>query len=158
MAASRVMGTGTPQRLAMRWGNAHGAKVPTVGRPSKRKQGPYARREYAVSTNLERIGEKARNEPGLVFTSLYHHVSDVDNLRACYDALPKNRAVGVDGVTKEAYGQHLEANLQALSGRLKRREQPSPRRDGRPPAKTGCIRGTEIGWRAWVGRMSPYER
>lgn len=23
MAASRVMGTGTPQRLAMRWGNAH---------------------------------------------------------------------------------------------------------------------------------------
>jgi hypothetical protein len=23
MAASRVMGTGTPQRLALRWGNAH---------------------------------------------------------------------------------------------------------------------------------------
>lgn len=31
MAASRVMGTGKPQRLAMRWDNAHGAKVPTVG-------------------------------------------------------------------------------------------------------------------------------
>jgi hypothetical protein len=29
MAASRVMGTGTPQRLAMRRGNALGAKVLT---------------------------------------------------------------------------------------------------------------------------------
>ena len=33
MAASRVMGIGRPQRLAMRRGNARGAKVPTVGRP-----------------------------------------------------------------------------------------------------------------------------
>jgi hypothetical protein len=32
-AASRVMGIGRPQRLAMRRGNARGAKVPTVGRP-----------------------------------------------------------------------------------------------------------------------------
>jgi hypothetical protein len=31
MAASRVMGTGTPQWLAMTRGNALGAKVPTVG-------------------------------------------------------------------------------------------------------------------------------
>jgi hypothetical protein len=32
-AASRVMGTGRPQWLARRRGNARGAKVPTVGRP-----------------------------------------------------------------------------------------------------------------------------
>ena len=37
-----------------------------------------------MSTNLTRIGQKARGEPDLVFTSLYHHVVDVDNLRACY--------------------------------------------------------------------------
>jgi group II intron reverse transcriptase/maturase len=73
-----------------------------------------------VSTDLRRIGEKARREPELVFTSLYHHVTDVDNLRACYDALPGDRAAGVDGVTKEEYGQNLEANLQDLSGRLRR--------------------------------------
>jgi RNA-directed DNA polymerase len=73
-----------------------------------------------VSTNLRRIGEKARKEPKLVFTSLYHHVTDVDNLRACYDALPANRAVGVDGVTKEKYGKNLEENLLDLSGRMKR--------------------------------------
>ncbi len=40
-----------------------------------------------MATDLRRIGEKARKEPGLVFTSLYHHICDVDNLRACYDAL-----------------------------------------------------------------------
>ncbi|MCP4407261.1 MAG: hypothetical protein GY807_05760 [Gammaproteobacteria bacterium] len=42
-----------------------------------------------------RIGERARKDSKLVFTSLYHHVSDVDNLRACYDALPGDWAVGV---------------------------------------------------------------
>jgi hypothetical protein len=40
-----------------------------------------------VSTDLRRIGEKARKESELIFTSLFHHVTDVDNLRACYDAL-----------------------------------------------------------------------
>ena len=34
-----------------------------------------------MSTDLRRIREKARKEPELVFTSLYHHVTDVDNLR-----------------------------------------------------------------------------
>ena len=65
-----------------------------------------------MGTDLKRIGEKAREEPGLVFTRLYHHVTDVDNLRACYESLPKDRAVGVDGVTKEQYGEQLEENLQ----------------------------------------------
>ena len=38
-----------------------------------------------MSTDLRRIGEKARKEPELVFTSLFHHVTDVDNLRACFE-------------------------------------------------------------------------
>ena len=33
-----------------------------------------------MSTNLMRIGEKACKDPNLVFTTLYHHVTDVDNL------------------------------------------------------------------------------
>jgi hypothetical protein len=40
-----------------------------------------------VATDLTRIGEKARKEPDLVFTNLYHHISDGDNLRACYDTI-----------------------------------------------------------------------
>jgi hypothetical protein len=53
-----------------------------------------------VATDLTRIGQKARKEPELVFTSLYHHIYDVDNLRACYDTLGADKATGVDGVTK----------------------------------------------------------
>ena len=37
---------------------------------------------------------KAKANPDLVFTSLYHHVADIDNLRECYQALKGNKAVG----------------------------------------------------------------
>jgi RNA-directed DNA polymerase len=98
-----------------------------------------------VSTNLRWIGEKARKEPELVFTSLYHHVTDVDNLRDCYDALPGNRAVGVDGVTKEDYGKNLEENLLDLSGRLKRMGyRPQPKRRSYIP-KVGSEKGRPLG-------------
>jgi group II intron reverse transcriptase/maturase len=73
-----------------------------------------------MSTNLKRIGEKARQCPGLVFTSLYHHVTDIDNLRASYNSLEGSKAPGFDGMTKEKYGENLEENLRVLSGKLKR--------------------------------------
>ena len=98
-----------------------------------------------MSTDLRRIGEKARSHPKLVFTSLYHHIHDVDNLRACYDALPGNRAVGVDGVTKEEYGKHLEENLSELSARLKRMGfRPQPKRRVYIP-KSGSEKGRPLG-------------
>lgn len=98
-----------------------------------------------MTTHLKRIGEKACREPELVFTSVYHHVTDVDNLRVCYDALPGDRAVGIDGVTKEAYGTHLEENLQDLSGRLKRRGyRPQPKRRSYIP-KPGSEKGRPLG-------------
>ena len=98
-----------------------------------------------MGTDLIRIGEKARKEPELVFTSLYHHVTDVDNLRACYDALPEDRAVGVDGVTKGEYGANLEENLQRLSGRLKRGGyRPQPKRRSYIP-KPGSEKGRPLG-------------
>jgi len=98
-----------------------------------------------MSTNLSRIGERARKEPNLVFTSLYHHVTDVDNLRACYEAIDGNKAVGVDGVTKEQYGSNLEENLQGLSNRLKRMGYcPQPKRRTYIP-KPGSSKGRPLG-------------
>jgi RNA-directed DNA polymerase len=98
-----------------------------------------------MSTKLKWIGEKARKEPGQVFTSLYHHVYDVDNLRACYEAQPKGRAVGVEGVTKEKYGENLEENLQNLSDRLKRMGyRPQPKRRSYVP-KPGSEKGRALG-------------
>jgi group II intron reverse transcriptase/maturase len=98
-----------------------------------------------MSTDLTRIGERARKEPGLVFTSLYHHVTDLDNLRDCYEALDGDKAVGVDGVTKEQYGENLEENLQSLSDRLKRMGyRPQPRRRSYIP-KPGSEKGRPLG-------------
>jgi len=98
-----------------------------------------------VATDLTRIGEKARREPGLVFTNLYHHICDVDNLRACYDTLEANKATGVDGVTKEEYGKNLEENLRELSDRLKRMGyRPGPKRRSYIP-KAGSEKGRPLG-------------
>ena len=98
-----------------------------------------------MATDLTRISEKARAEPELVFTTLYHHICDVDNLRACYDALKPHKAVGEDGVTKAKYGENLEANLQDLSARLKRMGyRPGPKRRSYIP-KAGSAKGRPLG-------------
>jgi RNA-directed DNA polymerase len=98
-----------------------------------------------VATDLTRIGEKARKELRLVFTSLYHHICDVDNLRACYDTLGANKATGVDGVTKEEYGKNLEENLRELSERLKRMGyRPGPKKRVYIP-KAGSEKGRPLG-------------
>ena len=98
-----------------------------------------------MSTDLTRIGERARKQPDLIFTSLYHHVADLGNLRACYDALDGDKAVGVDGVTKEQYGDDLEENLRDLADRLKRMGyRPRPRRRSYIP-KPGSEKGRPLG-------------
>ncbi len=98
-----------------------------------------------MATDLTRIREKAIREPDLVFTSLYHHIYDVDNLRACYDALKARKATGVDGVTKAEYGKNLEENLQELSSRLRRMGyRPGPKRRSYIP-KPGSAKGRPLG-------------
>ena len=98
-----------------------------------------------MATNLKWIGEKARKEPDLVFTSLYHHIMDVDNLRVCYDSLEAKKATGVDGVTKLQYGRDLENNLQQLSERLGRMGyRPGAKRRSYIP-KAGSAKGRPLG-------------
>jgi group II intron reverse transcriptase/maturase len=98
-----------------------------------------------VGTDLTRIGQKARKEPDLVFTSLYHHIYDVDNLRASYATLEANKATGVDGVSKQEYGQNLEGNLRDLSKRLRRMGyRPGPKRRSYVP-KPGSTKGRPLG-------------
>jgi len=97
-----------------------------------------------VSTEPRRIGEKARSDPRLVFTSLYHHVCDVEHLRACFGALPADRAVGIDGITKEQYGEHLDENLRKLSERLRNMGyRPQPKRRTYIP-KPGSTKGRPL--------------
>ena len=98
-----------------------------------------------MSTNLARIGLQASAHPDLVFTSLYHHIADIDHLRTCYQLLKGNKAVGVDEVTKSIYAEDLEANLQDLSARLKRMGyRPQPKRRVYIP-KPGSEKGRPLG-------------
>jgi group II intron reverse transcriptase/maturase len=72
----------------------------------------------AMSPGLFKVVERAKREPEGRFNSLAHLI-DVPALKRAYRRQRADAAVGVDGVTKEAYGWNLEANLQDLHGRLK---------------------------------------
>ena len=78
---------------------------------------PTPRGGKAATPGVERIANRARQEPQTCYTALMHHFT-VDNLRACFEALDGKKAPGIDGVTKAMYGQNLEANLQALHQKL----------------------------------------
>jgi RNA-directed DNA polymerase len=73
-----------------------------------------------VLSALERVREAARKDRKQRFTTLLHHVYDVQRLRDAYGALKPDAAAGVDGETWQHYGENLEANLVDLAGRLKR--------------------------------------
>ncbi|MGH8932055.1 MAG: hypothetical protein ACRDZO_15900 [Egibacteraceae bacterium] len=70
-----------------------------------------------VPNGLDRVRQVARRDKHARFTALSHHV-DLARLRAAYRAIRPQAAAGVDGVTWTAYGQDLEANLQALHARV----------------------------------------
>ena len=69
---------------------------------------------------LDRIRNAAERDRGLRFTALWHHVYNVNRLRAAYYALKREAAPGVDGETWRGYGERLEEYLQDLSARLQR--------------------------------------
>ena len=72
----------------------------------------------SMSPGLLKVAERAQREPEGRFHSLAHLV-DVPALERAYHRMRKDAAVGVDGITKEQYGQALETNLQDLHARLK---------------------------------------
>jgi len=71
-----------------------------------------------MSPELLRVVERAQREPEGRFHSLAHLI-DVPALERAYQRARKDAAVGVDGVTKDQYGQDLERNLQDLHARMK---------------------------------------
>ena len=71
----------------------------------------------AMSPGLLKVVERAQREPEGRFHSLAHLI-DVPALRRAYDRQRRSAAVGVDGITKEQYGQDLEVRLHDLHERL----------------------------------------
>lgn len=75
-------------------------------------------RAQEVSPRLLKVAELARKDPQLRFHTLAHLI-DEDAFTRAFRRLDGQAAVGVDGITKEQYGQNLEGNLVALRARMK---------------------------------------
>jgi len=87
---------------------------------SLRADGDRTRCRASLQAALKRIRQAADREKLQRLTALWHHVYNVDHLRAAYLAQRPGAAAGVDGQTWRQYGEDLESNLQELSARLKR--------------------------------------
>ena len=79
-----------------------------------------------IKSKLQLITEKASGDAKLKFTALVHHINK-ESLARCYGRLKTNKSSGIDGVTVEQYGKHLDKNLDDLLARMKEgKYQPQP--------------------------------
>jgi group II intron reverse transcriptase/maturase len=92
---------------------------PAKGSPNQQNR-PRAQNRKGLQSALERVREAALGDRRMQFTTLWHHVYNVERLREAYLSLKRASAPGVDGVTWQEYGENLEANLEDLSDRLRR--------------------------------------
>jgi RNA-directed DNA polymerase len=108
---------------AMKPGNggsgAGRAKAARVG--NELEEGNMTATSTAESMSPERLRVMERaKDPKFVFLSLAHLVDEAALMRA-FHRIRKDAAAGVDGITKEQYGQKLESNIRDLYQRLRTR-------------------------------------
>ena len=89
------------------------------GNPSESTRGRTQDRGD-LQAALDRVRQAARKDKEKQFTTLWHHVYNVERLRAAYFGVNREGAPGVDGETWEHYGRGLEEKLRDLSLRLQR--------------------------------------
>ena len=91
-------------------------------------------------TQLERVGQRAKQKKGEQFSNLLSHIK-VPLLTEAYNHLNKSAASGVDGVTWRRYGENLETNLRNLQEQVQSgRYHPQPVRRVHIPKGDGSMR------------------
>ena len=114
------------------------------GAISKRKHYLYTEVENIMETKLARISQLSSENPDMVFTSV-GHLLNKEMLKRCHEKMDGKKAVGIDRVTKEEYGQKLEENLDRLEERLKKKAyKPKPARKVEIPKENGKTRPLSI--------------
>ena len=97
-----------------------------------------------MGTKLERTSQLSKENPEMVFTSIGHLINK-ELLRECHEKMNGDKAVGIDGVTKEEYGRNLEGNLDRLVDRLRKKSyKPQPARRVEIPKDNGKTRPLSI--------------
>jgi group II intron reverse transcriptase/maturase len=96
------------------------------------------------TTKLDRIGVCAKTRKDMVFDNLGHAI-DLGLLYQSYQQLDERKAVGCDGVTKEAYKEELGENLKNLLVRIRKGAyKPKPARVVEIPKEDGSTRPLAI--------------
>jgi RNA-directed DNA polymerase len=94
-----------------------------------------------MTGDLQTLTEMSRSNRKMRFTSLMGMLFRTDGLRDSFDRQPANRAVGVDGERKDAYGLRLEDRLATLSTQLRHGGYyPKPSRRVYIPKANGGVR------------------
>ncbi len=106
------------------------------------------------TTKLDRIGKRAQTRPDTVFHNLGHVLTE-ELLHKAYEQLEAKKAVGIDKVDKETYGQALTENINILMKKIRRRQyrhQASriveiPKEDGSTrPLAISCFEDKIVEW------------
>lgn len=96
------------------------------------------------SNSWMRIGKLAKNKV-VVLNNVFQHFN-VENLREAFAAIDGSKAVGIDLMTKDQYGENLSANLQSLVDRLHiGTYRPQPKRGVEIPKANGKTRLIAVG-------------
>ena len=86
----------------------------------------YTEMDKLTQTKLALISQRALTEPNLQFNSLAHLLNE-GFLKECYFELGRDRACGIDNVSWQEYGEHLDENLSDLVKCMKaKRYKPLP--------------------------------
>jgi RNA-directed DNA polymerase len=101
-----------------------------------------------------RISLRVQHQPDAAFSNLMKHINQ-DTLKEAFRALDGAKALGVDRISKDAYGKNLEENLKNLCDRVQRgsyRPQPKrevliPKADGKTrPLAIACFEDKLVDW------------
>jgi len=90
------------------------------GKPQKQTTASACSHISNLPSAQERIRQKALEDKGLRFTTLWHQIYNIDQLRQSYYNVKRHAAPGMDEMTWQQYGEDLEGNLLDLSKRLRR--------------------------------------
>ena len=97
-----------------------------------------------METKLARISEISTKKPDTKFSSIGHLIN-AEMLIKCHNEMESNKAVGIDGVTKEMYESNLNANIESLVFKLKNKSyKPQAARRIEIPKDNGKVRPLSI--------------
>ncbi len=71
-----------------------------------------------IDTQLNKIATRSKSDKAAIFNWLMPHFNQ-QALTECFQRLDGNKAVGIDGMTKEQYGANLSENINNLVNKLK---------------------------------------